>query len=122
MKTLFAVFVFCFAAVGTSFAGKPCDELKSEIGAKLDAKNVKGYELNIVRNEDLKDEKVVGSCEGGTKKITYLRHAGGSEAQPPEEGTDHHAAAPAHEQSEHGGKGPADAHKDSPDHPSPNHN
>ena len=52
---------------------KPCEELKSEIEAKLQAKGVESYTLGIVPNEDVKDEKVVGSCDGGTKKITYKR-------------------------------------------------
>lgn len=52
-------------------AGKPCEELKSEIAAKLDAKNVTGYTLEIVEADKAGDKKVVGSCEGGTKKITY---------------------------------------------------
>ena len=52
---------------------KPCDELKQEIAAKLDAKGVKGYTLEIVAADQIKDQKVVGSCEGGTKKITYTR-------------------------------------------------
>ncbi len=57
----------------SAFAAKPCDELKSEIAAKLDAKGVKNYELNIVANDAVGDQKVVGSCDGGTKKITYKR-------------------------------------------------
>ena len=52
---------------------KPCEELKSEIEAKLQANGVETYSLGIVPNEDVKDEKVVGSCDGGTKKITYQR-------------------------------------------------
>ena len=53
---------------------KPCEELKSEIEAKLQAKGVESYTLGIVPNEDVKDDdKVVGSCDGGTKKITYKR-------------------------------------------------
>ncbi len=56
-----------------AFAGKDCEELKTEIAAKLDAKGVVGYTLEIVAAEDVKDQKVVGSCNGGTKKITYLR-------------------------------------------------
>jgi len=54
-------------------AAKPCDELKSEIAAKLDAKGVKNYTLDIVANDQVADKKVVGSCEGGTKKIVYQR-------------------------------------------------
>ena len=52
---------------------KSCEELKSEIAAKLDAKGVKNYTLNVVGAEEIKDAKVVGSCEGGTKRITYER-------------------------------------------------
>lgn len=52
---------------------KSCDELKMEIGAKLDSKGVKNYELKIVAAEDVKGETVVGTCDGGTKKITYTK-------------------------------------------------
>jgi hypothetical protein len=53
---------------------KTCEELKSEIAAKLDAKGVKNYTLNIVKPDEVKDDKVVGSCEGGAKRITYKRN------------------------------------------------
>jgi len=56
-----------------AFAQKPCEELKAEIAAKLDAKGVKNYQLEIVPNEEVQDQEVVGSCDGGTKKITYER-------------------------------------------------
>ncbi|MGH8744835.1 MAG: DUF1161 domain-containing protein [Burkholderiales bacterium] len=52
---------------------KPCEELKAEIDAKIQANGVETYTLGIVPNEDVKDETVVGSCDGGTKKITYQR-------------------------------------------------
>jgi hypothetical protein len=55
-------------------AAKPCEELKSEIAAKLDAKGVKNYSLDIVDNEQVADKTVVGSCEAGTKKIVYRRN------------------------------------------------
>ena len=54
-------------------AKKPCEELKAEIASKLDAKGVKGYSLEIVPADKVGDAKVVGSCDGGTKKITYTR-------------------------------------------------
>ena len=57
----------------TAFAAKPCEELKTEIAAKLDAKGVKGYDLQIVANDSVGEQKVVGSCDGGTKKITYKK-------------------------------------------------
>ncbi len=53
-------------------AGKPCEELKAEIAAKLDAKGVEGYTLEIVDKDSIRD-KVVGTCEGGTKEILYSR-------------------------------------------------
>ncbi len=55
------------------FEIKPCEELKSEIAAKIDAKGVKDYQLEIVAAGDIKDQTVVGSCEGGAKKITYSK-------------------------------------------------
>ena len=62
------------AACATAFAaGKPCDELKSEIAVKLDEKGVKNYEIAVVDNDKVGDAKVIGSCEGGTKKLTYVR-------------------------------------------------
>ncbi len=54
-------------------APKPCEELKAEIAAKLDEKGVKNYELTAVDSDKVGDAKVVGSCDGGTKKLTYVR-------------------------------------------------
>lgn len=36
-------------AGGALAAGKPCEELRAEIAAKLDAKGVTGYKLEIVK-------------------------------------------------------------------------
>jgi len=63
-----------------AWAAKPCDELKGEIDAKLQAKGVKGYSLDVVAADAVKDQKVVGSCEGGAKKIVYAR--GGTPSAP----------------------------------------
>lgn len=72
MKKLVAVFGFCLAA-SPVLAAKNCEELKAEIAAKLDAKGVVNYTLEVLPTEEVKDQKVVGSCEGGTKKVTYKR-------------------------------------------------
>ena len=54
--------------------GKPCEELKSEIAAKLDGKGVTGYVLEIVpADQDAGDKRIVGTCEGGAKKIIYSK-------------------------------------------------
>ena len=56
------------------FAGiKPCEELKSEIEAKLKDKGVVNYTLEIVPADQIKDQNVVGSCDGGKNKITYTK-------------------------------------------------
>ena len=74
MTTKTALIAACLAlAAGSAFAAKSCDELKTEISAKLDAKKVSGYTLDIVEADKAGDAKVVGSCEGGKKKITYSK-------------------------------------------------
>jgi len=72
MKSLMVAAVMLMMAT-PALAMKPCEELKSEIDAKLQAKGVKNYSLEIVPNDKVKDEKIVGSCDGGTKKIIYKR-------------------------------------------------
>jgi hypothetical protein len=52
---------------------KPCDELKAEIAAKIEANGVKEYTLEIVGNDYSGEAKVVGTCDGGTKKIVYAK-------------------------------------------------
>ena len=53
--------------------GKPCEELKAEIAAKLDAKGVSGYSLEIVDKGTAAGGKVVGKCEKGAKVIVYKK-------------------------------------------------
>ncbi len=73
MRTLIAAVALLMIAGSASAAVKPCEELKSEIDAKLQAKGVKSYSLEVVASDAVKDEKVVGTCEGGSKKIIYKR-------------------------------------------------
>ena len=73
MRKLLLATVALLLATPVYGAGKSCDELKAEIDAKLKANKVEGYTLEVVANDDVKDQKVVGSCEGGTKKIVYKR-------------------------------------------------
>jgi hypothetical protein len=69
----FIVFAAIAVASSHAFAFKPCEELKTEIAAKIDANGVKDYTLDIVPNDQVGEKKVVGSCEGGTKKIVYSK-------------------------------------------------
>lgn len=50
-------------------AGKPCDELKSEIDAKIKANGATSYTLEVVDKGSVTDKKVVGSCEADRKSV-----------------------------------------------------
>jgi hypothetical protein len=75
MRASLIVAALLFApACGYAQGAKACEDLKAEIAAKLDAKNDKGYSLEIVeKDKEASDAKVVGTCEGGTKKILYSK-------------------------------------------------
>jgi hypothetical protein len=77
MKTLVTVAVLLIASIAAYADGpKPCEDLKAEIARKVEANGVKTYSLEIVAKE--KDDvqgKVVGTCEGSTKKIVYSKTA-----------------------------------------------
>jgi hypothetical protein len=68
------------AAEGVSVANAPaaagkngCEDVKAGIEAKIKARGVKAFTLDIVAKDEAKDAKVVGNCEGGKKVITYKR-------------------------------------------------
>ena len=52
---------------------KPCEELRAEIDAKIKKNGVPMYSLDVVDIEVQSDGKVVGTCDGQTKKIVYKR-------------------------------------------------
>ncbi len=52
---------------------KDCAELKAEIDAKISNNGVKTFTTTIVEKDADADGKVVGTCDGGTKKIVYKR-------------------------------------------------
>ncbi len=56
-------------------APKPCEELRQEIEVKIQAAGVTSYTLEIVPNDEVHDASlVVGSCDGGSKKIIYQKN------------------------------------------------
>jgi hypothetical protein len=56
-------------------APKPCEELRAEIEVKIQAAGVASYTLEIVPSDEAQDPNmVVGSCEGGSKKIIYQKN------------------------------------------------
>lgn len=73
MKTMIGVAVV-FTISTSAHAFKPCEELKAEIAAKIEANGVPHYTLEIVPNDAVGEtKKIVGSCDGGTQKILYTR-------------------------------------------------
>lgn len=56
-------------------APKSCEELRAEIEVKIQAAGVASYTLEIVPAAEATDPNmVVGSCEGGSKKIIYQKN------------------------------------------------
>ncbi len=75
MKRFALAVVYCALATSALAAPKPCDELKAEIEAKIQAQGVASYTLKIVTNDEVHDyNMVVGSCENGTRKIIYQKN------------------------------------------------
>lgn len=75
MKALIAIVALLLIAAPAMAQRKDCEELKGEIDAKIKKNGVKAFTLDIVPNEQVKEGvgNVVGSCDGGTKKIVYTR-------------------------------------------------
>jgi hypothetical protein len=75
MKILVAIVASLLIAAPALAQRKDCEELKAEIDAKIKKNGVKEFSLEIVPSEQVKEGAgaVVGSCDGGTKKIVYKR-------------------------------------------------
>lgn len=53
---------------------KTCEDLKEKIAAKMERKGRKNVVLTVTPKEEAgKVGKIVGSCEGGSKKIVYTK-------------------------------------------------
>jgi hypothetical protein len=72
----FTIALLCAVLSTTALAkAKNCEELKAEIETKIQAQRVSSYTLEIVPKKEVHDKNmVVGSCEGGTKKIIYQKN------------------------------------------------
>ena len=74
MKLIAAAVVVGMALSGPALAQrKDCGELKGEIEAKIKKNGVEKFTLDVVEGDKQGDGKVVGTCDGGTKKIVYKR-------------------------------------------------
>lgn len=78
-----AVLALSVVAAPALAAGTPCEEVVAKIAEKLDAKGVVGYSLTPTPKDDVQPEdKVVGVCEAGTKRIVYVRGGSAPAAEP----------------------------------------
>lgn len=74
MKTVLTLLAIAlFLSTGSAWARKPCEELRQEIAAGLDAKGVRNYSLNVVAKDADDTRKTVGTCNGGSERIVYER-------------------------------------------------
>jgi hypothetical protein len=89
-KILALLVALAAAASPVAHAGTPCSDIQAKIEAEFKSKGVTDYTLTAVPADQVGDGKVVGTCEGGTKKIVYRRGAAAKSAAAP-------AAAPAAE-------------------------
>jgi hypothetical protein len=71
--TVAAVAVALAAATPAWAQRKDCNDLKGEIEAKIKKNGVDKFTLDVVEKDAQAEGKVVGTCDGGTKKIVYKR-------------------------------------------------
>ena len=74
VKLIAAAVVVGMAMSGPALAQrKDCGELKGEIEAKIKKNGVEKFSLDVLESDAQAEGKVVGTCDGGTKKIVYKR-------------------------------------------------
>lgn len=74
MKHFSAIAAAVLSLTASAAWATPCDGVKDQIDARIKAKGVKAYSLEVVAAAEVKEQKVVGSCDGGAKKIVYKRN------------------------------------------------
>ena len=75
-KVIIAALVLGLSLIGVNAAWaqkKDCAELKGEIEAKIKKNGVDKFTLDIVDADKQAEGKVVGTCDGGAKKIVYKK-------------------------------------------------
>ncbi len=74
MKLIAAALFTGLVVSGSALAQKKdCGELKGEIEAKIKKNGVEKFTLDVLEADAQSDGKVVGTCDGGSKKIVYKR-------------------------------------------------
>ena len=74
VRLIAAAVVLGMVVAGPALAQKKdCGELKGEIEAKIKKNGVDKFTLDVLEADKQSDGKVVGTCDGGSKKIVYKR-------------------------------------------------
>jgi len=73
VRRLLGVAPLIVAAIPIAALARDCNEVKAEIDAKIKAKGVMNYVLQIVNGPDVKEGQIVGNCDVGAKRIVYLK-------------------------------------------------
>ena len=68
-----ALLLFSCTICADASAKVSCDDVRASIETKLTAKGVKKFTLEVVPKDQATDLRIVGTCDGGAKKITYKR-------------------------------------------------
>lgn len=65
----------CLAAATGNVADRPldCETLKRDIATRIEANGVRSYALQVVPADAPTAGRIVGSCDGGSKRIAYRR-------------------------------------------------
>ncbi len=71
VKMTVAAAALALVAASPAWARKDCNELKGEIEAKIKNNGVAVFTLDILDKDAQAEGKVVGTCDGGSKKIVY---------------------------------------------------
>lgn len=69
-----AISVIALSAIALPASAKAsCEDVTAAIEAKIKAKGVKDFTLTVIPKDEATDLRVVGTCDGGAKKIVYKR-------------------------------------------------
>jgi hypothetical protein len=83
VRRLLGVVPLIIAAIPVVALARDCNEVKAEIDAKIKAKGVMNYVLQIENVSDVKEGRIVGNCDQGAKRIVYIKEPNGKDAPEP---------------------------------------
>ena len=80
VRRFVGIMLLMVAAIPTASLARDCNDVKAEIEAKIKAKGVMNYALQIANGQDVKEGQIVGNCDAGAKRIVYFKEPNGKNA------------------------------------------